>query len=214
MPFLQSCKIAACGLASCRDRRQTGPKFESRDPGTTSLSKRRFIRLKSWPKSTTPNTRGPKWIRGHKTTSARQQQREGDFADESSDIASEDIPQKIFTYDVMLFGPQREKPVYRRLLLDFQGNLDTLSDDIARLLNLPFTPYNGAEVRLPNGSLVKPEGTLEVKWQLYEGSRPYKTKLLVIKNSDFDMILGISSIQRYKLWEEDCNIQTKLQYHT
>ncbi|KAL4994748.1 hypothetical protein BDV10DRAFT_144825 [Aspergillus recurvatus] len=216
MSFRQSCKSAGCGLISCCDRRETGPKFDSRYYDAAPPPKYSFIRLRSWPKTATANTQRISWTGTRKkTASARQQQqpqRRGDDTDdgELSDVASEDITKKVFTYDIVLFARGREEPIYRCLLLDFHAVVNAVSDELPRLLNLPMEEYNGQAVRLPDGSFAKPVGTVELDWQIYNGKRPYKTKCVVIKDSQFDMLLGQPSIQRYKLWEEDGDIKKRL----
>ncbi|OJI95869.1 hypothetical protein ASPVEDRAFT_206959 [Aspergillus versicolor CBS 583.65] len=158
------------------------------------------------------STQTTRWSRGHATTFEGAHQRYSN-APQPCDIASVHIPQSAFTYDIILFALPHEKPVYRRLLLDFHGNLDAVSDDIAQLLNLPITPYYD-EVRLPNGSVAKPTGVTEVKWQIYGGRHRHTAKLFVIPNSPFDMVLGVSSIRRCKLWKDDRDIRTGLKYNT
>ncbi|KAL4932082.1 retropepsin-like aspartic protease [Aspergillus undulatus] len=210
MPFYQSCKTAACGIISCCDRWQAGSEFDARYRDTRDPLKRSFIRLASWPKTPTPSIKKFKWIGDHRTPSNSDQSQEDNIHDEVSDSASVDIALKIFTYDIELFGRERDKPVYRRLLLDFTVVINAVSDEIPRLLNRPVTPYNGKEVKLPNGVYVKPVGTLVIKWQLYKGKRAYKTKFLVIEDSLFDMLLGRPTIKKYKLWEEDRDIKKRL----
>ncbi|KAL4913781.1 hypothetical protein BDW62DRAFT_157973 [Aspergillus aurantiobrunneus] len=209
MPFLQSCKSAACGIVPCCGR-QPRPKFEPRYPGdksprvkTAAPSKGPFTRLKPWPKVTNPISRQSRRIEDRKATRVPEQHK-------LAGAASEEITQSILTYDIVMFGTESEKVVYRRLLLDCQVEFDAISDEIPRLLNLPIAPYNGLEVQLPNGNYVTPLGTSEVTWQLYKGTQQNTTKFLVIENSHFDMLLGRPSIQRYGLWEGDKNVQRKL----
>ncbi|KAL4780595.1 hypothetical protein BJX76DRAFT_360719 [Aspergillus varians] len=217
MPFVQSLKNTTYGFISCCDR-QKDAKFESSYPASNSSHdakiapvKRPFTRLKSLPKSSLPDTGKVRRTGGRKSIPSRQQH-EGDLKEKSYESIPKDILQKVFTYDIQLFGTKNDKVVYRRLLLDFQVNTDAVSDEIPKLLNLPIAGYKGAEVRLPNGSSVRPIGALEIQWQLYKGNRQYRTKFLVIENSQFDVLLGRRSIQKYRLSAEDEKIQKRLQY--
>ncbi|KAL2863167.1 uncharacterized protein BJX67DRAFT_266376 [Aspergillus lucknowensis] len=213
MPLLQSWKHATRGVVSCCDR-QKGSKFETQYPkhgfsptATASRSKRPFAQLKWW-----PNTRNDGRERDLRTAPSRQQ-REDKFTDRNSNSKPEDITRKIFTYDMMVFG-LAEDVVYRRVLLEFGVNIDAVSDEIPHLLGIPIDPYDGFEVRLPNGLYVEPIGTVETTWKLYTGQRSHRTRFLVIEDSQFDMLIGRSSIQQYRLWEEDADIWKRLQYHS
>lgn len=197
-----------CGIISWCD----SPPFRKKHPSEKYPSVPR-PKGREFTTSISPSTQTTRWSRGQADPFEADEQRSSSFASEQHDITSQDIPRSVFTYDITLFALPHGKPVYRRLLLDFHGNLDAVSDDIAHLLNLPITPYYD-EVRLPNGSIRKPTGVAEVKWQLYEGRRRHTKKLFVIPNSPFDMVLGVSSIRRCKLWKEDGNIRTELKYHT
>lgn len=212
MPPPVSFRNRVRSILSCCDSRDSTP-FEEKHLSVPRPSKGPFSGLKSRPQNTVPCPQTKRWSRGHVDPVESHQQRKNNFAADRSDIAFEDIPQRIFTYDVALFGRPRKKPVYRRLLLDFHGNLDAVSDDIAELLNLPLSPHDG-EVRLPNGSLAKPKGVIEVRWHIYGARRRHTTRLVVIPDSPFDMVLGASSIRRCRLWKEDGNIRTELEYHT
>ncbi|KAL5040908.1 hypothetical protein BDW71DRAFT_192824 [Aspergillus fruticulosus] len=219
MPFLQSFKDAAHGFVSCCDRRQTGSELGRQYPDDSyrhaTPLKSQFGRLRTWsmPPSTTSTQQKARLKADRQAIVGRTQQHEERKKDRSSNIEPnvKDITQRTFTYDIILFGINREKVVYRRLKLDFQVQFDAVSDEIPRLVNIPITSYAGAEVQLPNGHWVKPLGTIEVKWQLYKGQQQYKTRFLVIENSPFDMLLGRPSIQSYRLWEEDNDIQERLQ---
>ncbi|KAL6235903.1 hypothetical protein BDW75DRAFT_208278 [Aspergillus navahoensis] len=221
MLFLQSFKDAAHGFVSCCDRPQTGSNFGPRSVDDSyqhaTPSKRQFSRLRTWPMPPSPTGTQQKarWTVDRKAVLGRTQQYEEEKKkDRSSNIEEPDdnnITQRVFTYDIILFGNYTEKVVYRRLKLDFQVQFDAVSDEIPRLLNIPVTSYGGAEVQLPNGHWVKPSGAIEVKWQLYKGQNQYKTEFLVIENSPFDMLLGRPSIHSYRLWEEDNDIQERLQ---
>lgn len=113
----------------------------------------------------------------------------------------------------MVFGVAKDV-VYRRILLDFRVSIDAVSDEIPHLLGIPIDPYTGFEVQLPNGQYVEPIGTIQTTWKFYTGQKSHKTRVLVIKDSEFDMLIGRSSIQQYKLWEEDRDIWKRLQYYS
>ncbi|KAJ0425120.1 hypothetical protein BJY00DRAFT_308452 [Aspergillus carlsbadensis] len=125
---------------------------------------------------------------------------------------AEHITDRVFFYNTILYNPQIEKAIYRRVLLSFMLNIDAISDEIPRVLGLPVSPYSGKAVQLHNGKSAKPIGTLHLQWKIYSGEKVYKTKFLVIKDSHFDMLLGRSSIKKYKLWEVDEDIEKRLQY--
>ncbi|KAL5337871.1 hypothetical protein BJX70DRAFT_399144 [Aspergillus crustosus] len=218
MPFFQSCKSVACGLVCCCDRHpdsaysKTQYHYHHAEP-----SKRPFNRLRSWPKPAQKNNTQPEVQR----RPSPQQRREEDThpADELYETekqnppSSEKTTHQIFTYDTILFTFDSGNPVYRRLLLDFRVSFDAVSDQIPPLVNLEISPYDGPSVRLPNGIDVTPIGTLCVKWQLFKGKRrSYETTFLVIKDLLFDMMLGRASIEKYKLWEEDNEIQKRLSF--
>lgn len=218
--FFESWKQnGVCSLRSWCDSRDTPlfrKKYSSeRYPGVPRPSKGPLLGFNSRRTSTntSASTHTTRWSRGYATPFEGDKQRYSN-ARQQCDIAFEkDSQQSAFTYDIILFALPNEKPVYRRLLLDFHGNLDAVSDDIAQLLNLPITPYYN-EVRLPNGSVAKPTGVTEVKWQIYGGRHRHTAKLFVIPNSPFDMVLGVSSIRRCKLWKDDRDIRTGLKYNT
>ncbi|KAL4878733.1 hypothetical protein BJY04DRAFT_194991 [Aspergillus karnatakaensis] len=124
---------------------------------------------------------------------------------------AEIIQDRIFFYDIVVYGLSAEKVIYRRTLLDFDLEINAISDEIPRALNLPIEPYRGSGmVKLPSGKSVQPVGTLVLRWQLYNDDNLHTTHFLVIKNSHFDMLLGRSSIEEYKLWEWDREIQARL----
>ncbi|KAI9376042.1 hypothetical protein BJX61DRAFT_491693 [Aspergillus egyptiacus] len=207
MSLVQSCKIAAREFISCCDR-QIDPSFSHRAAAPT---KHTFSRLKTWKNTSSTDRFRSRWAR--KLPLPAPQHGE-DTTDESSDECAGNIMQNPFTYDVVVFGQTREKVVYRRLLLDFRCDFNLLSSAIQELLGLPVSPYDGSKIRLPNGAHVKPIGTLEMKWQFYNGKKTcYKTEFLVIQDNDsyFDMLLGRASIREYKLWEEDTRIRWRLQ---
>ncbi|KAL2814902.1 hypothetical protein BDW59DRAFT_154095 [Aspergillus cavernicola] len=206
MPLL---KTTARGILSCCDRQGTNnPSRSGRDSATAAPPKHTFNRLNSlsWPTS-----HKPQWLLWDRKTIVPPRPPPTEHREEVTKY----ITKKIFTYDIVVFSAEPEKVVYRRLLLDFQlkDTVDAISDEIPQRLNLPITPYKGAEVKLPNGHCVMPIGTLEAKWQRYEGEKLYTTKLYVIEKSYFDMLLGRSSIWEYQLWDEDRDIQRRLQYN-
>lgn len=124
------------------------------------------------------------------------------FATEPYEIPSEQVSSDKRILDIELGRHQDEKVLYRRLLLDHQGYLNAVSDEVARLLGVPVMEYNGPPVRLPNGSSANPQGRIEVEWSIYKGSGHYRTEVLVIENNSFDMVLGASSIRDHGLWEK------------
>ncbi|KAL4867945.1 hypothetical protein BDV12DRAFT_170595 [Aspergillus spectabilis] len=221
MPLLRSCKNIAWGLVPCCGRRQDREldsklsEEEDEYPHTTSA-----------PTSTQPyDDRNIQRKDIRRTQNSRRNHnhqpfplptsttREDEFADNRIQDKPQNIKERIFFYDIMVFSPDPEKIIYRRTLLDFTLDLDAISDEIPHVLNLPIDPYRRSEeVKLPNGKYVRPIGTLDAKWQLYNGDKPHTTHFLVIKNSHFDMLLGRSSIKKYKLWEWDRDIKKKLQY--
>ncbi|KAL4878727.1 hypothetical protein BJY04DRAFT_220794 [Aspergillus karnatakaensis] len=216
MPFLQSCKSAACGFVSCCDRQpdeksDSRPRYPASDFSNAEPppSKRSFNRLRPWPPK---NTQRVRW-KGARATHQNQQ-----FANESydRDKASSDqaIAKRTFTYNTILYKPAggAQGLLYRRLRLDFQVVFNAVSDQIPPELNLNISPYYGPDVRLPNGYVVTPVGELWVKWKLLETERTHETLFLVIKDSTFDVLLGRASIQEYKLWEEDKDILKRLEY--
>ncbi|KAL4951074.1 hypothetical protein BDW69DRAFT_170797, partial [Aspergillus filifer] len=212
MSLVQSCKSAACGIVSCCDRRSPSKSEQpqsiyKRHPENNVFSKRYFRRLRTWPKDT-QMTQQSRANGNRKAVSGRDQQR-GNTADKEVEESTEEIRRWIFTYDIVLLGTE---PIYRRLLLDFNLNIDAISDEIPTLMNLPITPYNGLEVSLPSGNLAKPVGIVKLKWKLYKKNRKFETTFLVIPNNHFDMLIGRSSIQTHKLWDFDRNIRRRLQY--
>ena len=218
MPFVQQFRDAAHGFVSCCDRQRTGSKFGPYSDDSyqhAAVSKRGFGWLRSWPIST--RTRSTQQKARSKTEQEagleRTQQREDKRRKERIFKIEpyEEAAKGIFIYDIILFGIDREKFVYRRLKLDFHVQFDAVSDEIPRLVNIPITSYAGGDVKLPTGHWVKPLGTIEVKWQLYKGQHQYKTQFLVIENSPYDMLLGRPSIHNYRLWEEDNDILERLQ---
>ncbi|KAL4776555.1 hypothetical protein BDW60DRAFT_86129 [Aspergillus nidulans var. acristatus] len=219
MPFVQPFKSAAHGFVSCCDRQRTGSKFGPYSDDShqqTALSKRGLGWLRSWPISarTRSTQQKARWKAEREAGLERTHQHEAKGKQEELikiEPNGKEITERIYVYDIILFGIEREKFVYRRLKLDFQVQFDAVSDEIPRLMNIPITSYAGGEVKLPTGHWVKPLGTIEVKWQLYKGQRQYKTEFLVVENSPYDMLLGWPSIHNYRLWEEDNDILERLQ---
>ncbi|KAL3458635.1 hypothetical protein BJX64DRAFT_292014 [Aspergillus heterothallicus] len=125
---------------------------------------------------------------------------------------AEHITNRVFFYNTILYNSQAEKAIYRRVLLNFMLKIDAISDEIPRTLGLPILPYRGKTVQLHNGKTTKPIGTFYLQWQIYNDKKVYETKFLVIKDSQFDMLLGRSSIKKYKLGKMDGDIEKRLQY--
>ncbi|KAL3490123.1 hypothetical protein BJX62DRAFT_207743 [Aspergillus germanicus] len=196
MSFYTSCKSVARDIVSCCDStridtQQTTDSPEFLHPSTTTKPGNLYDPRKAQRKG------------GH-----RLQTREHGCADTSSDH----IIDRIFFYDTILHVPQAEKVIYRRVLLSFKLKIDAISDEIPRAMGLPIHSFSGKAVQLHNGKTATPIGIFPMRWQLYNGKKIYKTKFLVIKDSQFDMLLGRSSIKKYKLWEEDGDIERRLQY--
>lgn len=192
-------------ILSCCDRRANArvkPPHADIDPP----SKFRFDRLGSQLENHAGDRHNEKLNSGRRP---RIQGQQWGFATEGFEIPSEQISSAKRTFDVELGRYQGEKVFYRRLLLDRQGDLNAVSDEIARLLGVPVMPYNGPPVRLPNGHLSKPQGIIEVEWSLYNNTSHYRTEVLVIENNSFDMVLGASSIRNHGLLE-----QTAVSSHT
>ncbi|KAL3475420.1 hypothetical protein BJX99DRAFT_259366 [Aspergillus californicus] len=219
-------KISARRILSCCDRsqqqnpryikKQPRPRYNNDDDDAVppALPQHTFNRLNS---SSWPTPHKSRWLSGRKPVIAlehRDRNIRTTCADGLPETPPEPIIEKPFTYDTVVFGQQPETVVYRRLRLDFQGSNDAISDEITHLLNLPIAEYTGSEIILPNGSFVMPIGTVQVKWKLYDGKKPYTTKFLVIKDSQSDMLLGRSSIQEYNMWERDGDIIHRLQNDT
>ncbi|RDW65827.1 retropepsin-like aspartic protease [Aspergillus mulundensis] len=220
-PFREHYKRAACGFLSCCDRQPANPEFDPRYSDATSPPKYSLIGLRSWPKTASPDTQRLSWTtKRKKSSSARQQQQQqrqqrgndNTGYEDASDVTYEETGKTSSAHDIELFAPGREQPIYRCVLLDTSSFVDAVSDEFPRLLNVPMGEYNGGEVRMPNGFFVKPVGTLEVNWKIYKGKRPFRTKCVVIKDSQFDMLLGLPSIQRYGLFEEDEDNSERLTY--
>ncbi|KAL4791893.1 hypothetical protein BDV19DRAFT_284889 [Aspergillus venezuelensis] len=214
MSFVQSCRNAACGIVSCCDRRPpSNSKQPLRNQGRhariSDSSKHYFRRLRTWPEGT-QKTRQSRVDGNCEAVSGRLQQQHN-AADLEADNSTEEIRQRLFTYDIVLLGKKREKPIHRRLLLDFHLDVDAISDEIPTLMDLPIAPYDGLEILLHSGIAAKPIGVVKLKWKLYQKKRKFETTFLVIPNSHFDMLIGRSSIQRHKLWEEDKDILRRLQ---
>jgi hypothetical protein len=213
MSFYTICKSVARDIVSCCDPTRIETRHSKGSPevlhpeATTN-----FASLDSHRK-----TQRRCNFRSHKSWSNRRHRyakaltlKKGEYG--YPDATSDHITDRVFYYNTVLYSPQTEKPIYRRVLLSFVLSIDAISDDIARVLGLPILPYNGKAVQLHNGESAKPIGTLHLQWKIYNGKRVYKTKFLVIKDSHFDMLLGRSSIKKYKLWEVDGEIEKRLQY--
>ncbi|KAL4963067.1 uncharacterized protein BDV14DRAFT_177132 [Aspergillus stella-maris] len=137
-------------------------------------------------------------------------------------ITAFDFGDSRFIYDTEIYSSPlalesevehtNEKLIYRRLILDFddQKTTDAICDEIPQALNIPIKPYKGSEVQLPNGDWEMPVGTAEIPWKVYEGQRVYRTHFLVMKDSQFDMLLSRATIKRYKFWEEDKDVKGRL----
>ncbi|KAL2869831.1 uncharacterized protein BJX67DRAFT_347078 [Aspergillus lucknowensis] len=215
MSLLKSCKSAAWGVVCCgaRTRELDFDPLHSEDcshcsrTGTTATMNKNNS-CKEQEGGIRRRHRDCRKRSQHQTPSTLGQGKDGYTDDE----LSEKITERIFFYDTILVGPQTGRIIYRRVLLDFAVDVDAISDEIHQVLDLPILTYRGQKVLLPNGNSVWPIGTLEVKWQFYDGKKKYKTKFVVIKDSHFDMLLGRSSIKRYKLWEVDSDIKRRLQY--
>ncbi|KAL4908384.1 hypothetical protein BDW74DRAFT_147362 [Aspergillus multicolor] len=225
MPFAfrEYSKRAASGLLSCCGRHHANSKFDPRYSDAASPPKYSLIALRSWPKTASTDTQRLSWsTKRKKSTPARQQQqqpqpqpqRRNDNTqyEHPADLSHGEFGQTSSTHDIELYAPGREQPIYRCVLLDTASFVDAVSDEFPRLLNVPMGEYNGGEVRIPNGLFVKPVGTIEVDWKIYKGKRPFRTKCVVIKDSQFDMLLGLPSIQRYQLFEEDGDRSGRLTY--
>ncbi|KAL4775846.1 hypothetical protein BDW60DRAFT_176907 [Aspergillus nidulans var. acristatus] len=124
------------------------------------------------------------------------------------------IPERIFSYHTIVYDQARERKLYRRVLLDFnpKRNIDAISDAIQQDLDLTMEPYFGSKVEIPNGDVVMPLGIVDVTWQIYKGVRPYRTQFVVIKDSQFDMLLGRMTIKGYEFWKEDKDIRERLRF--
>ncbi|OJI95873.1 hypothetical protein ASPVEDRAFT_35181 [Aspergillus versicolor CBS 583.65] len=180
-------------ILSCCDRRANA-RLKPQHPDTDPPPKFHFDRLGS----EIENDAGDN---NRKLSPGRRHRIKG-FASEPYKVPSEQVSSDKRILDIELGRHQDEKVLYRRLLLDHQGDLNAVSDEVARLLGIPFMAYNGPPVRLPNGSLANPQGRIEVEWSIYKGSNHYRTEVLVIENNSFDMVLGASSIRDHGLWEQ------------
>lgn len=185
-------------ILSCCDRRANArvkPQHADIDPPP----KFRFGRLESQLENHAGERHNEKLNSGRRH---RIQRGQWGLTTEGFEIPSEQISSNKRTFDVELGRYQGEKAFYRRLLLDRQGNLNAVSDEVARLLGVPVMPYNGPPVRLPNGYWAKPQGIIEVEWSIYKSISHYRTEVLVIENNSFDMVLGASSIRNHGLLEQ------------
>ncbi|KAL2845646.1 hypothetical protein BJY01DRAFT_180218 [Aspergillus pseudoustus] len=199
MSFYTSCKSVARDIVSCCDRTREHH-IEPRYPTDSSD----ILRLGTPTSFVNPQGRRMARRKGNR----KSHKSEYGYAD----TMPNDIIDRVFFYDTKLYNPQTEKPIYRRVLLSFMLNIDAISDEIPRVFGLPISPYKGKAVQLHNGKFADPIGTFQTRWQIYNGKKVYKTEFLVIKDSQFDMLLGSSSIRKYKLWKEDADIEKRLQY--
>ncbi|KAL2812511.1 hypothetical protein BJX63DRAFT_243960 [Aspergillus granulosus] len=199
MPFYTSCKSIAWDIVSCCDRMRAHD-IDIQSPNVSPVVLRSEM-------TTTPVS----------SYNSRKTQRKGTLRSNKreygyDDAMAEHITDRVFYYNTILYNPEAAKAIYRRVLLNFTLKYDAISDEIPQVLGLPILPYYGKAVQLHNGKTAKPIGTLHLQWQIYNGKKAYKTKFLVIKDNHFDMLLGRSSIKKYKLWKEDGDIEKRLQY--
>lgn len=185
-------------ILSCCERKANA-RVKSRHPDIDPPSKIHFDGLESQLENHTRDKHNEKL---NSAPRHRIEGKRGGFTTEAFEIPSEQISSDRRTFDIELNRYQSQKNLYRRLLLDSQGDLDAVSDDVARLLSVPFIPYNGAPVRLPNGYSATPLGIIYVEWSLYKGTEHFRTEVLVIENNSFDMVLGASSIRNHGLLEQ------------
>ncbi|PLB46411.1 hypothetical protein P170DRAFT_215670 [Aspergillus steynii IBT 23096] len=120
-----------------------------------------------------------------------------------------------FIYDALIFTENNQGQIRRRLVVDFETDVNLMADDVQKHLNIKVDPYTGPTIQLPGQLNVQPIGSVVTRWKLQRGNKIYQTRFLIIENSRSDLLLGRPSVKELALFRVDPEIVARLQasYH-
>ncbi|KAA8650895.1 retropepsin-like aspartic protease [Aspergillus tanneri] len=122
--------------------------------------------------------------------------------------SSELPPQCDFIYDVMLLADQNTW-IRRRMVVDFETDINIMREAVYRRMKYRVQPYSG-EITWWNRPNTKPLGKLKATLQICGRGRTYYAEFYVVKNAEFDLLLGRPSVREIGLYRADPAVATRL----
>ncbi|OJJ43537.1 hypothetical protein ASPZODRAFT_123176 [Penicilliopsis zonata CBS 506.65] len=122
-----------------------------------------------------------------------------------------------FVYDVIVRAPGHSgRALRRRLVLSFSTDVNIMSDTVYRRLEMDNTSlktYAGPPLPPVNGRAdLKPIGTVEAQWAFCgRENNTYRMVFNVIRDLEYDMLLGTTAMKQLELYRVDSAIAKRLQ---
>ncbi|PYH92130.1 hypothetical protein BO71DRAFT_400781 [Aspergillus ellipticus CBS 707.79] len=114
-----------------------------------------------------------------------------------------------FIYDIAILTSSNDL-LRRRMLVDFETEVNVMDDDIYRRMNVRMQPYYGPAITVLGRSDVKPLGKVQATWSIYGRGKSYSTEFYIIRWASFDVLLGKTSVRELGLYRADPGIATRL----
>lgn len=109
----------------------------------------------------------------------------------------------------LITGIQEKKGV--RISMDTQGEVSIMRSVVFNKLGLPLEPCTESLVpfRIAADTTSIPTiGKVRVDWRFAQGLKTYETDFYVVENDQFDVLIGLPTILRYKLLQPSSDIPT------
>lgn len=130
---------------------------------------------------------------------------------QSGDITDEYEPARLdFTRNGYLITRSQEKKGVR-ISMDTQGEGSIMRSVIFDKLGLPLEPCEESLVpfRIVGDTTRVPTiGKVRVDWRFAQGLKTYQTDFYVVENDQFDVLIGLPTISKYKLLQPSSDIPT------
>ncbi|PLB54103.1 hypothetical protein P170DRAFT_420877 [Aspergillus steynii IBT 23096] len=114
-----------------------------------------------------------------------------------------------FIYDIMLLTRENSL-IRRRMVVDFETDIDIMSEAVFRKLNVKMSGFTGNGITWWNRPSVKPLGTVQASWRVCGREKVYSTEFYVISDTEFDLLLGTTSVRKLGLYRADPGVATRL----
>lgn len=115
-----------------------------------------------------------------------------------------------FIYDALILTANSRDQIRRRLVVDFETDVNVMAHDVQQALSARMDPYSGPAIKLPGQVNVQPIGSVVARWKMTRGNKLYQTTFLVIENSRSDLLLGRTSVKEHCLFRVDPEIASRL----
>ncbi|KAF9892680.1 hypothetical protein FE257_001082 [Aspergillus nanangensis] len=121
-----------------------------------------------------------------------------------------DLAHRDFIYNVVLPAATGGK-IRRRLLLDFKTDVNIMSYSTYQRLGLTADHYDSmVPIQRSGQPEVKPIATVGAQWCLYGDHKSYDTVFYVVRECEFDLLLGRPSVIEHQLYRKDAAVMTRL----